>query len=66
MRLTNRALAAVLPFICCSHFTAAQVIDGTLDAVYGTPIIVQTVQTQFGDSTGGVTCLLYTSDAADE
>ena len=30
-------------------------IDGTLDAIYGAPIVTQTVQTQFGDSTGGVT-----------
>lgn len=29
---------------------SAQVIDGTRDAVYGAPIVVQTVETQFGDA----------------
>ena len=33
--------------------TSAQVIDGTLDAAYGSPLAVQTVQTGFGDSSGG-------------
>ena len=55
MRLRISALVAVLPFLCCAQFAAAQVIDGTLDAIYGAPIVTQTVQTQFGDSTGGVT-----------
>ena len=30
--------------------TTAQVIDGTLDAAYGAPLAVQTVETQFGDA----------------
>lgn len=35
---------------------AAQIsIDGTLDAGYGSALAVQTVETQFGDSTGGIT-----------
>lgn len=35
---------------------AAQIsTDGTLDAGYGAALAVQTVETQFGDSTGGIT-----------
>ena len=32
---------------------AAITVDGTVDVDYGAPLTVQTVQTQFGDSTGG-------------
>jgi hypothetical protein len=34
---------------------AAPSVDGTRDGAYGAPLAVQTVQTQFGDSTGGLT-----------
>jgi len=34
---------------------AAPTVDGTLDGAYGSAIAVQTVETQFGDSSGGVT-----------
>lgn len=33
-----------------ASFAGAQVVDGTLDGVYGAPIAVQTVETQFGDA----------------
>ncbi len=36
-----------------SAFAAAPTVDGTLDAAYGPALAVQTVETQFGDSTGG-------------
>ncbi|TWT86657.1 hypothetical protein Mal64_34860 [Pseudobythopirellula maris] len=35
--------------------SAAPTVDGTVDGSYGAPLAVQTVQTNFGDSTGGVT-----------
>ena len=34
--------------------SAAPVIDGTVDGAYGAPLAVQTVETQFGDSSGGL------------
>ena len=34
---------------------AVPTVDGTRDAEYGPPIVVQAVETQFGDSTGGIT-----------
>ena len=37
-----------------SPVLAAPLVDGTRDGQYGAPLSVQTVQTQFGDSTGGV------------
>lgn len=33
-----------------ASLASAQVVDGTLDGVYGAPIAVQTVETQFGDA----------------
>jgi hypothetical protein len=35
--------------------SAQIIVDGTKDAEYGAALAVQTVQTQFGDSTGGIT-----------
>lgn len=34
---------------------AAPTVDGTRDVAYGAPLAVQTVETQFGDSIGGIT-----------
>lgn len=52
------AIAGLLVGVSGSGTLAAPVVDGTLDAEYGAPLAVQTVQTQFGDanppgSTGG-------------
>jgi len=46
------SLAIVGLFAAQVH--AAPTIDGTRDGAYGAPISVQTVQTQFGDDTGGL------------
>jgi hypothetical protein len=44
-RLLSLAIACLI-----AAPVSAQVIDGTRDAVYGAPLSVQTVQTQFGDA----------------
>ena len=44
----------VLVLVACPAL-AAPTLDGTKDAEYGAPVAVQTVETQFGDSTGGIT-----------
>lgn len=41
---------AFLGLMALSARAAAPVVDGTLDASYGAPIVVQGVQTQFGDA----------------
>jgi hypothetical protein len=46
----GHAVAATVISACSSTGLAAVVVDGTLDAAYGAPIVVQTVQTQFGDA----------------
>ncbi len=40
--------------LAASTTSAAIIVDGTLDADYGPAKVIQTVQTQFGDSNGGV------------
>lgn len=48
---SNIALgAAALLLAASSTAFAAPIVDGTRDAAYGSPIVVQTVQTQFGDA----------------
>ncbi|MEM8784016.1 MAG: PEP-CTERM sorting domain-containing protein [Planctomycetota bacterium] len=46
---TSRILAGLLG-VGFAGAATAQVIDGTVDAVYGAPLAVQTVQTEFGDA----------------
>jgi hypothetical protein len=48
MRCTLTVL--VLGLMALSARAAAPAVDGTLDASYGSPIVVQAVQTQFGDA----------------
>ncbi len=52
MKKTLICLASLA--LCCLAITAAsaQVVDGVLDAAYGGPLVVQTVETQFGDTNG--------------
>jgi hypothetical protein len=40
----------ILGVLLCASPTLAITVDGTLDAAYGPPIVVQTVETQFGDA----------------
>ena len=48
----NRSVSvvALLAFAGAAGVANAQVVDGTRDASYGAPIVVQSVQTQFGDA----------------
>ena len=48
------AIGIVL-FLATGSALAQIIVDGTRDVGYGAPKAVQTVQTQFGDSTGGIT-----------
>lgn len=49
-------LLSLVAFACVSAIAcAAPIMDGTADAVYGTPLFVQDTQTGFGDSNLGVT-----------
>jgi hypothetical protein len=43
-------LAAIAAVSISSSALASVTVDGTRDAAYGAPIVVQTVQTQFGDA----------------
>lgn len=43
-------LAFGLSLVCGANVASAVVVDGTRDASYGSPISVQTVQTEFGDA----------------
>ena len=43
------AVILILPSSLCAQ---APIIDGIVDATYGSPISIQTLQTDFGDSTG--------------
>ena len=54
MTLRITLFFCLLPALCCAQIASAQVVDGTLDAIYGAPIVVQTVQSQFGNSAGGI------------
>jgi hypothetical protein len=55
MRTMRFVLALAIVSLLALPAWAAPTVDGTRDAEYGPPIVVQTVQTQFGDSTGGIT-----------
>jgi hypothetical protein len=50
----NRWFGFLLVGLMAAQASAQIVVDGTLDAAYGGPLAVQTVETQFGDSTGGI------------
>jgi len=51
LRSSSRSLMAVSGLLLSSAVLNAQIIvDGTRDAGYGSPIVVQSVQTQFGDA----------------
>ena len=53
MKNNLRFLFAVLSASLIAVPASAQItVDGVLDAAYGAPIVVQTVETQFGDSNG--------------
>lgn len=47
------SITALLVCVSGSAAVAAPIVDGTLDGEYGGAVAVQTVETQFGDSTGG-------------
>lgn len=51
----KRALFLVVSCAMAAPVVGAPVVDGTRDAAYGPAIAVQSVDTQFGDSTGGIT-----------
>jgi len=51
MNPRNHAILAACAIPLTGH--AAITVDGTVDPDYGGPLSVQTVQTQFGDSSGG-------------
>ena len=51
----KRVLGILIVMATAAAASAQIVVDGTRDAAYGGPLAVQTVQTQFGDSTGGIT-----------
>lgn len=51
----KHAIILAVPFALTAPLGAAPIVDGTRDAVYGAALAVQTVQTHFGDSTGGIT-----------
>ena len=53
MKKTVIRFATLSALLLSSVLSAQPVVDGTLDAAYGSAIAVQTVQTQFGDSMGG-------------
>lgn len=57
-RSTNVRTYLLLQAALCAAATsaaAAPIVDGTRDGGYGGALAVQAVQTQFGDSTGGIT-----------
>ena len=43
-------LALCLCALVAVPVSAAIIVDGVLDADYGAPVVIQTVQTEFGDS----------------
>lgn len=45
--------AAGVVALAGSAFAGTPIVDGSRDAVYGSPLALQTVQTQFGDSNNG-------------
>ena len=51
----KRLLFLVVSCAMVTPLNAAPAVDGTRDAAYGPALAVQTVQTQFGNSTGGIT-----------
>jgi hypothetical protein len=51
----NRICFFLVLGLLASPAVAAPTVDGTKDAAYGGALSVQTVETDFGDSTGGVT-----------
>lgn len=51
----KRILGLFLVGVMAAPAAAQIAVDGTLDAGYGSALAVQTVETQFGDSTGGIT-----------
>ncbi len=51
----KRVLGLFVAAAIASPASAQIVVDGTKDAGYGAALAVQTVETQFGDSTGGIT-----------
>jgi hypothetical protein len=48
--LMKRGIVAALLGLCAAPVSAAIVVDGTVDAGYGSALAVQTVQTGFGDA----------------
>lgn len=53
MRIRRPVAALLLALLVTRPALALPIVDGTRDAEYGTAKAVQTVQTQFADSTGG-------------
>ncbi|MEX2111729.1 MAG: hypothetical protein WD845_01000 [Pirellulales bacterium] len=51
----KRVLGFLAALAIAAPASAQIVVDGTIDAEYGAALAVQTVQTQFGNSTGGIT-----------
>lgn len=51
----KQILGLFLVGVMAAPVSAQIVVDGTRDAGYGAALAVQTVETQFGDSTGGIT-----------
>lgn len=51
----TRVLGFLVALTIAAPAWAQIVVDGTKDAEYGGALAVQTIQTQFGDSTGGIT-----------
>ncbi|MFT3786228.1 MAG: PEP-CTERM sorting domain-containing protein [Tepidisphaeraceae bacterium] len=58
------AAVAVVSGLLSSHASAQIVVDGTLDAAYGTPLTVQTVNTGFGDNQSELDALYAKVDPA--
>jgi hypothetical protein len=50
----NRAFFLAISSAMTAPLAAAPIIDGTRDAAYGAALAVQMVETQFGDSSGGL------------
>jgi hypothetical protein len=52
--LMNKVLSLAIICLMAAPAAASISVDGTVDASYGAPLAVQTVETQFGDSSGGM------------
>lgn len=53
LKMALAAAAAILPVAGMAAF-GTPTVDGTVDAVYGSAVSVQTIQTQFGDASSGL------------